>query len=132
MAATSTPALSAIPPIHSLSLGAYKAAYAIPGKTGLVLVPEEPPGFGGISSLSFYRYSTKQVEKIATAPAFPDGMQGGIPNVKFGGDWVTYLSDDVQLQRWILWAYNVTTRERVEVDSEAHEGKGVLWGCQAG
>jgi hypothetical protein len=39
------------------------------------------------------------VEKIATAPTFPDGMQGGIPGVELGGDWVTYLSDDAQMRR---------------------------------
>lgn len=118
---TATTRPPTVPPIHTLSLGGYKAAGALPGAAGLVLYPAvsrttpEPLPSSGAPSLAFYSYATAQVEQIVAAP----DADSGIVSATYAGDWVTYVIASRGTDRWQLWAYNVTTRERVQVASSA-------------
>lgn len=119
--------------IHMMNLGGFSARLAIPGPDGLVLYPAGGVSFAGLSSISFFRYSDKRVEQIATAPTEPDGSAGGILGAYYAGDWVSYVTDDSRQAHWVLWIYNVATGQRLQVDSQAREGSSVRWtGWRAG
>ena len=123
--ATATPAPTvpppAIPLVQSISLGSYKTDLALPGAAGLALDPNVPSSSAGMPSIAFYSYATHSVQQIATAPTESDGSVGGILGSQYGGDWVSYVTEDNSQREWVLWVYNVKTGARVQVDSEARE-----------
>ncbi len=123
------PAAPATPTIHTLPI---TASLAIPGAQGLLLYPASATAtFAGLPSLQFYRYTDQQIITIATAPTEPDGSTGGIINGSYyGADWVSYVTENAQQGNWILWAYNLTTGQQMQLDSQAQEGSTVGWGNQ--
>src|SRR5487761_2406264 len=124
---TSSPRVIAI---HTLAMGGFKPMLVIPGPLGLLMYPPGATGFAGLPSLAFYRYSDQRVETIATAPTEPNGQQGGIVDANYSGDWVSYVSDDSSQSNWALWAFNVTTGKRIQIDSQTNEGSHATWESQ--
>ncbi|GEM_PF-4250415 len=126
-----TPPTPTIPPIQHISLGNFQTSLVWPGAPGLLLYPAERPTSAGMSSLYFYSYATQSVSQIASAPTEPDGSQGGIRGAAYGGsDWVSYVTEDANQGNWVLWAYNVATGQRIQVDSAAQEQLTGPWNSQ--
>lgn len=109
--------------LQSLNIGMTGVLMAVPGAAGIVLSQRNLAMGDVTDKLYFYRYSTKAVEAIATAPA----PLNAIADVAFGGDWVAYVAVPGKTVQWQLWAYNVASGERIEIDSAAGENTSAEW-----
>lgn len=109
--------------LQTLAVGMSGVREVFPGAAGIVLSKANLFAGDITPSLSFYRYSTHAVEQIATPPA----PLNAIADAAYGGDWVAYVAVPGKLYLWQLWAYNVATGERIEVDSAAQENTGAEW-----
>lgn len=109
--------------LQALSVGMAGVRTALPGAAGIVL--SDLNLFEGAfpPNLSFYRYSTHAVEQIAI-PSSPTNV---IVDAAYGGDWVAYVAATGKSREWQLWAYNVSTGERIQVDSAARENTSADW-----
>ncbi len=109
--------------LQTLPVGMSGVRTALPGAAGIVL--SDLNLFEGAfpPNLSFYRYSTHGVEQIAI-PFSPTNV---IVDAAYGGDWVAYVAATGKSREWQLWAYNVSTGERIQVDSAARENTTADW-----
>jgi hypothetical protein len=109
--------------LQTLPVGMAGVREVFPGAAGIVLSDVNLYEGDVAPRLSFYRYSTHAVEVIATPPA----PLNAIADAAYGGDWVAYVAAPGKMYQWQLWAYNVISGERIEVDSAAQENSAAEW-----
>jgi hypothetical protein len=120
--ATATPDVVTVPPIHTIKLNGYVAAYVWPTTHGVLFTGNpgttgEQIGTAGAQALYYYDDAAQTVRTVATASPAWDGTARGIQDIVTAGDWAVYLVADAGRSHWEAWALNITTGQRGLVGS---------------
>lgn len=118
--ATATANVVTVPPIHTITLNGYVAAYIWPTAHGVLFTGNsgaagQQIGMAGAPALYYCDDSVQMVRTVASASPAWDGTVRGIQDVVTAGDWVIYLVADAYRAYWEIWALNLASGQRSEV-----------------